>query len=68
VLKKGSNERIADLTEDLAELPEASANQATIQKFLNLNSLTPGQYTLRLKVVDKTKNQTLTHTADFTVT
>jgi GWxTD domain-containing protein len=68
VLKKGSNEIIADLTEDLGELPDASASQVTIQKFLNLNTLNPGQYTLRLKITDKTKNQVLTPSADFTVT
>jgi GWxTD domain-containing protein len=68
VLKKGSNETIAEMTDDLAELPDASASQVTIQKFLNLNTLNPGQYTIRLKITDKTKNQVLTPSADFTVT
>jgi len=68
VLKKGSNETIAVLSEDMAELPDASSSQVTVQKFLNLNTLTPGQYTLRLKITDKTKNQVLTPSADFTVT
>jgi len=68
VLKKGSNETIADLTEELGDLPDASASQVTVQKFLNLNTLSPGQYTLRLKITDKTKNQVLTPSADFTVT
>jgi GWxTD domain-containing protein len=68
VLKKGSNEKVADLTEELGELPDASGSQVTIEKFLNLNSLTPGQYTLRLKITDKTRNQVLTPSADFTVT
>jgi hypothetical protein len=68
VLKKGSNETIAVLNEDMAELPDASSSQVTVQKFLNLNTLTPGQYTLRLKITDKTKNQVLTPSADFTVT
>jgi GWxTD domain-containing protein len=68
VFKKGSNERIADLTEDLSRLEDASGSQATIEKFFNLNSLSPGQYTIRLKVTDKVRNQVLTPSADFTVT
>ncbi len=68
VLKKGTNEKIADLTEDMSQLPDASGSQVTIQKYFNLNSLPPGQYTLRLKVTDKVRNQVLTPTADFTVT
>ncbi len=68
VLKKGSNERVADLTEDLSQLEDASGSQATIEKYFNLNSLSPGQYTLRLKVTDKLRKQVLTPTADFTVT
>lgn len=68
VLKKGSNEKIADLTEDLSQLPDASGSQATIEKYFNLNSLSPGQYTIRLKVTDKGRNQVLTPSADFTVT
>jgi hypothetical protein len=68
IVKKGSNEKIATMKEDLAQLPDASANQVTLQKFLNLNGLDPGQYTVRLKITDKTKNQVLTPSADFTVT
>ena len=68
VLKRGSNEKIADLTEDLSQLPDASGSQATIEKYINLNGIPPGQYTLRLKVTDKMRNQVLTPTADFTVT
>jgi hypothetical protein len=68
IVKKGSNERIATLKEDLSQLPNASSNQVTLEKFLNLNGLDPGQYTVRLKITDKTKNQVLTPSADFTVT
>jgi len=68
IVKRGSNEKIATLKEDLGELPDASTNQVTLEKFLNLNTLTPGQYTVRLKITDKTKNQVLTPSADFTVT
>jgi hypothetical protein len=68
IVKKGSNEKIASLKEDLAQLPDASGSQVTLEKFLNLSGLAPGQYTVRLKITDKTKNQVLTPSADFTVT
>jgi GWxTD domain-containing protein len=68
LVKKGSNETVASFKENLAELPDASATQVTLEKFLNLKSLDPGQYTVRLKITDKTKNQVLTPSADFTVT
>jgi len=56
------------MKEDLGALPDASGTQVTLEKFLNLNGLDPGQYTVRLKITDKTKNQVLTPSADFTVT
>ena len=68
VVKNGSNEKIFDFTEDLATIPGASASQVTIEKLLPLQTLAPGQYTLRLKITDKNRNQTLTPTAQFTVT
>jgi hypothetical protein len=67
IVKKGSNETVATLKENLAELPDSSANQVTLEKFLNLNSFAPGQYTVKLKITDKAKNQVLTPSADFTV-
>src|SRR5581483_11829370 len=36
IIKKGSNETIATLKEELAELPDASSSQVTLEKFLNL--------------------------------
>ncbi len=68
VTKNGSNEKVFDFTEDVSALPNASASQVTVEKLLPLKSLAPGQYTLKLKVVDKNRNQTLTPTAQFTVT
>jgi len=40
----------------------------TIEKLLKLDKFEPGSYTLRLKIVDKNRNQTLTQSAPFTVT
>jgi hypothetical protein len=68
VVKNGSNEKIFDFSEELAKLPEASAQQVTIEKLLPLQTLKPGQYTLKMKVTDKNRNQTLTPSATFTVT
>jgi GWxTD domain-containing protein len=68
VVKNGSNEKIFDFTEEVAKLPQASAQQVTIEKLLPLQTLKPGQYTLKMKVTDKNRNQTLTPSATFTVT
>ncbi len=69
VIRNGSNEKVfPDVTEDVEQIPDASASQVTIEKFLPLNSFAPGQYTLRVKVTDKNRNQVLTQSAQFTVT
>jgi hypothetical protein len=68
VLKNGSNEKIYDFTEDVTKLPGASASSVTIEKLLPLKDLAPGQYTIRIKVTDKNRNQILTPSAQFTVT
>jgi hypothetical protein len=68
VLKNGSNEKIFDFSEEIAKVPDASAQQVTIEKMLPLKELKPGQYTLKMKVTDKNRNQTLTPSATFTVT
>ncbi len=68
IVKNGSNEKILDWSEELAKVPDASAQQVTIEKVLPLQTLKPGQYTLKMKVTDKNRNQTLTPSAIFTVT
>ena len=67
IVKNGSDKPVLDYSEELTALPNASAQQVTVEKLLPLQSLEPGQYTLKLKVVDKNRNQTLTPTASFTV-
>ncbi len=67
VVKNGSNERIFDFSEEVTAIPGASANQVTIEKLLPLQDLQPGQYTLKLKVTDKNRNQVLTPSVTFTV-
>src|ERR1700722_9289499 len=68
VVKNGSNEKIFDFTEDVGSLPGASASQVTVEKLLPLTKLQPGQYTLKLRITDKNRNQILTPSAQFTVT
>jgi hypothetical protein len=68
VSKNGSNEKIFVYTEDIGQMPNASAAQVTIEKILPLKTLAPGQYTIRLKITDKVRNQVLTLPAQFTVT
>jgi GWxTD domain-containing protein len=67
ILKSGSEKPLLDYTENVTDIPGASAQQVTVEKLLPLQSLQPGQYTLKMKVVDKTNNQVLTPTANFTV-
>ena len=67
-MKKGTNEKVFEFTEDVINMPGASVNQVTIEKVLSLKQMQPGQYTIRLKVTDKNNNQTLTPSTNFTVT
>ena len=68
VTKNGTNEKIFEATEQVSQIPGASARQVTIEKLLPLRDLAPGQYTLRVKITDKNRNQVLTPSAQFTVT
>lgn len=67
VVKNGTNEKIFDFSEDVNTIPGAST-QVTVEKLLPLKNLAPGQYTLKLKIHDKNRNQTLTPSVHFTVT
>lgn len=67
VVKNGSNEKVFDFSEEVKNLPGAGAQQVTVEKLLPLQTLEPGQYTLRMKVTDRLRNQVLTPSATFTV-
>jgi GWxTD domain-containing protein len=67
IVKNGTNEKVFEYSEEVNQIPGA-ASQVVIEKLLPLKSLEPGQYTLKMKVVDKKRNQTLTPSATFTVT
>jgi hypothetical protein len=68
IARAGANgEKLLSQTEDLAKIPNSSASQVTIEKRVPLTSLAPGTYTVRIKALDKSNNQTVTQQADFTI-
>ena len=67
IVKNGSNQKVFEYTEDVSAL-QGGSTQVTVEKLLPLKTFEPGSYTLRMKVTDKVRNQTLTPSATFTVT
>ncbi len=69
IVKKDTNmRRFLSLARALSVIPGGGASQLVVEKLLPLKDLAPGQYTLKIKVMDKKRNQTLTPSATFTVT
>ncbi|MBV9156161.1 MAG: GWxTD domain-containing protein [Acidobacteriaceae bacterium] len=68
VVNNADNKTVLSQTEDLTTIPNASAFLVTVEKKLPLKALAPGKYTLKLKVTDRLKNQSLTPSTQFTVT
>jgi len=66
VIKNGTNEKVFDFSEDLSTLTGGAA-QMVIEKLLPLQNFAPGDYTLKMKVTDKKRNESLSPTATFTV-
>ncbi len=62
------NKVVLSETEDLTKIQNASPFLVTVEKKLPLRTLTPGKYTLKMTVTDKLRNQSLSPTAQFTVT
>jgi GWxTD domain-containing protein len=65
ITKAGSNEKVLDFSEPVST---GSATQFTVEKLLPLQTMAPGNYQLKMHIVDKNRNQTLTPSANFTVT
>ena len=65
-VKTATNEKIFEFSEELNGA--ASATEVTIEKLFPLSTLQPGEYTLKIKVTDRNRNQTLTPALTFTVT
>lgn len=68
VVNNADNKTVMTQTEDLTGFPNASGFLLTVEKKLPLKTLPPGKYTLKLKIDDKLKNQSLTPSAQFTIT
>lgn len=66
IVKSSDNSRVLEFKEDLSSI-EGSSSQMTVEKLLPLGSMEPGQYTLKLKVTDKLRNQSLTQSAQFSI-
>ena len=67
IMKSGVEKPVLDYTEEINTIPGSSAQQVTVEKLLPLMTLEPGQYTLKMKVTDKNRDQVLTPSANFTV-
>ncbi len=67
VTKDGTNQKIFDFTEEVTSVEGASASQVTVEKLLPLQSMEPGKYTLKITVTDRSRDKTLTTSANFTV-
>jgi GWxTD domain-containing protein len=67
VTKNGTNEKIFEFSEAVDKISGASTSQVTIAKVLPLQNMAPGQYTLKMKLTDNIKKQTLTPSVSFTV-
>jgi len=68
VVNNADNKTVMTQTEDLTGFPNASGFLLTVEKKLPLKTLAPGKYTLKLKIDDKLKNQSLTPSAQFIIT
>ena len=66
VVNNYSQQTVLSYTEEVSDLPGATS-QVVVEKLLPLISLTPGSYTLKLRVTDRNRNQTITPSADFTI-
>jgi len=65
IAHRGSEAPILEHADDLADFPDASVEQVTVGRLVPLNSLAPGDYTLKLKVSDG--DRSLQRQAYFTV-
>jgi GWxTD domain-containing protein len=67
IVRTADNSKVIEFSEEITAL-EGSASQMILKKLLPLSTMEPGQYTLKIKVTDKLNNQTLTQSAQFSIT
>jgi Txe/YoeB family toxin of Txe-Axe toxin-antitoxin module len=68
VVNTTDNKTVASVTDDIKNIQNASPFLVTAEKQMKLKGLAPGKYKLVLKVTDALKNQSITPSAEFTVT
>jgi GWxTD domain-containing protein len=68
VVNVADNKTVATVTDDIKNIQNASPFLVTAEKQMKLKGLAPGKYKLVLKVTDSLKNQSITPSAEFTVT
>jgi GWxTD domain-containing protein len=66
IVNNGFNQIAFSYSEEVSDLPGA-ASQVIVEKLFPLRVLAPGSYTLKLRVTDRNRNQTITPSAEFTV-
>ena len=67
IVKVGTGEKVYSATTDLGQVPRGPRTEATIERFVDLKEFAPGQYTMRLRITDSHRGQTLESSAKFTV-
>jgi len=67
IVRTADNSKVIEFSEEITAL-EGSASQMILKKLLPLSSMEPGQYTLKITVTDKLRNQSLTQSAQFSIT
>ena len=68
VVNTADNKTVASVTDDIKNIQNASPFLVTAEKQIKLKGLAPGKYKLVLKVTDELKKQSITPSAEFTVT
>lgn len=67
VVRNGDNKKIFEYTEELASIEGASAGQTVVEKLLPLQNFEPGEYTLRMRIVDRLGQRELSPEVSFKV-
>jgi GWxTD domain-containing protein len=68
VVNTATNKTVASVTDNIQNIQNASPFLVTAEKQMKLRGFAPGKYKLVLKVTDALKNQSITPSAEFTVT
>jgi GWxTD domain-containing protein len=66
VIRNGTNETVLHVVEDSGNAQQTS-NRFAVQKLLALDTLAPGQYTVRVRILDRTSKQIVSRSAAFSV-